>query len=134
MLILIFEFALPIFGALLLLTAVTLAVEAPIYFLGYAGEKYSFKYKFWVFVLINVITFSTFMAVLLGISIFTVFDPFDPLVSVPLLIVQIITVLTEAFVYKKAFKISVVKPLILSAVSNVVSTVAVFLVIFALEM
>ena len=62
------------------------------------------------------------------------FDPFEPLVAVLLLIVQIITVLTEAFVYKKAFKISIMKPLILSVVSNVVSTVAVFLVIFALEM
>ena len=132
--ILITEYILPFAGALLLLAAVTLVSELPFFIVGFGKEAYSLKYKLVVFALINLITFSTVFTIWITVSYLFDAYPLDLPIVILLIAMQIAAILTEAFVYKKAFKTGTAKPLIFSVTANVISSAAVMFVIYMLEM
>lgn len=128
------EYVLALFGPMLLLAGVTLVAELPVFLVGFGRERFSFRYKLAVFILINLISFTTVLTIWLTIAYLSNDAPFGIGVKILLSVLQIIVALVEAFVYKKAFKTETAKTLIFSFIANVLSAAADMFVIYMFGM
>ena len=101
----------------------TLILEFPVFLVGYRKEEFSVKYKITVFVLINVITNLLINSAGLILRDYIYKITGNGMWIVVLIVEEIAVVITEAYVYKKAFMIGRKKPLLVSLAANAVSAI-----------
>lgn len=101
----------------------TLILEFPVFLVGYRKEEFSVKYKITVFVLINVITNLLINSAGLILRDYIYKITGNGMWIVVLIVEEIAVVITEAYVYKKAFMTGLKKPLLVSLAANAVSAI-----------
>ena len=101
----------------------TLILEFPVFLVGYRKEEFSVKYKITVFVLINVITNLLINSAGLILRDYIYKITGNGMWIVVLIVEEIAVVITEAYVYKKAFMTGFKKPLLVSLAANAVSAI-----------
>ncbi len=101
----------------------TLILEFPVFLVGYRKEEFSVKYKITVFVLINVITNLLINSAGLILRDYIYKITGNGMWIAVLIVEEIAVVITEAYVYKKAFMTGLKKPLLVSMAANAVSAI-----------